>query len=144
MDLIRRGPWEEVARLRRDVNRVLEALRYPWQAAEVYTPRTDIYETDQEVVVAAEIPGLVAKDDLEVGVTEDSLTIKGEVRRDNEVREENFAQVERFYGRFSRTMPLPAKVKPEEARASYQNGVLEVRLPKAEETKKRTVKLPVH
>lgn len=142
MDLPRYVPWEEVVRLRRDVNRMLEAFRYPWQAMEVRTPRTDIYETDREVVVTAEIPGLVARDDLEVGVSEDSITIKGEIRRDSEVREDNLAQVERFYGRFARSMPLPAKVRPEEARASYQNGVLEVRLPKADE-KKRTVRLPV-
>ncbi|MBC7347989.1 MAG: Hsp20/alpha crystallin family protein [Clostridia bacterium] len=142
MDLVRRGPWEEVARLRRDVNRVLESLRYPWQA-EAYTPRTDIYETDREVVVTAEIPGVVARDDLEVGVSEDSITIRGEVKRAQETREENFAQLERYYGHFSRTMPLPAKVIPEKAEASYRNGILEVHLPKAEETRRRTVKLPI-
>jgi HSP20 family protein len=132
-----------MTRLRDEVVKVLDTLRRSG-VQEVYTPRTDIYETDQEVVVVAEVPGLTAKEDLEVGATEDSVIVRGEIRRATEVREDAFTQVERFYGRFSRTLPLPAKVEPQKAEASYRDGLLEIRLPKAEGTRRRTVKVPIH
>ena len=143
MSLVPREPWPELLRLRQDLERLLQGLQHPLGPVG-YAPRADIYETSEEVVVSAEIPGLVDKDDLEVGVTEDSITIKGEIRREQDRREENFALAERFRGQFSRTLSLPARVVPEKAQASYRNGLLEVRLPKADPGGRRTFRLPVH
>ncbi|MCR4420278.1 MAG: Hsp20/alpha crystallin family protein [Clostridia bacterium] len=141
MSLLPRNPWPELLRLRQELDRLVRALD---QTGTEYAPRVDMYETEREVVVTAEIPGLQDRDDLEVGVTDDTLTIKGEIRRAQEAQEENLALAERFWGRFARAISLPARVVPEKAQAGYRDGVLEVRLPKAEPGGRRPVRLPVH
>lgn len=104
----------------------------------------DIYQTDQEVVATAELPGLASKEDIEVLLTENSLTIRGEVKREGEERQEDYYHSERFYGTFSRTVPLPAEVKPEQARATYKNGILEVRVPKKEPGRGNVHRVDIH
>jgi len=97
----------------------------------VSTPRVDVYQTEKEVVVKAEIPG-VTKEDLNLYVDEDSVRLSGQTRKENEFKEENAYRTERFYGSFSRVIPLPAEVKSEEAKAEYKDGILTIRVPKAQ------------
>ncbi|MEW5763272.1 MAG: Hsp20/alpha crystallin family protein [Bacillota bacterium] len=141
MSLRRWDPFAELASLREQMNRMWDALRPPWR--EVAAPRVDVYQTEDEVVASAELPGIASKDDIEVVVTPDSLSIKGEVKRAREVKEEDYYHSERFYGSFSRTLPLPVEVKPDQARAKLANGILEVRIPKAEAGKPKTHRVPI-
>ncbi|WP_307403644.1 Hsp20/alpha crystallin family protein [Desulfofundulus luciae] len=133
MDLVH---WEPFYELRHQMNRLFNS---PWfrgvpgfWGPEGVSPRVDIYQTDQEVVATAELPGIASKDDLQVTLTENTLNIKGEFKKGTEERQEGYYHSERYYGTFSRTLPLPVEVKPDQARASYKNGILEVRIPKKE------------
>jgi len=96
------------------------------------------------VVVTAELPGLVSKDDVEITATENSLSIRGEVRRTQEAAERDYHRSERFYGTFARTVSLPAEVDPERATASYRNGILEIRIPKADQQHQRRIPIDLH
>lgn len=107
----------------------------------VWTPLIDVFEKDDKVVVRAEVPGLEAKD-VEVQIDDDGLTIQGERKFEEEVKEENLYRLERRYGSFRRFVPFPVEVKPDKARATFKNGVLEVVVPKAE-PKKKAIKLKV-
>ncbi len=144
MSLMRWDPFAELSALRQHMNRFLES---PWARGwrpEGYGPRVDVYQTDDEVIATAELPGIESKEDIDVSVADNSLTIKGEFRRASDVKEENFYHSERYFGAFSRTIPLPAEVKPEQARASYRNGILEVRIPKSEQGRKKPIRIDIH
>ncbi len=106
-----------------------------------WAPLIDLFEKDDKVVVRAEVPGLEAKD-VEVQIDEEGLTIQGERKFEEEVKEENFYRLERRYGSFHRFVPFPVEVKPDKARATFKNGVLEVTVPKAE-PKKKAIKLKI-
>ncbi len=105
-------------------------------------PSVDVRETDEEVVVIAEVPG-VTKDELDVSVTEDALTIRGERRQEKEDTGEGYCRRELQYGRFARTVALPSPVEGEAAKAVHKDGVLEIRLPKvaAEKQAGRKIKI---
>ncbi|WP_003542149.1 Hsp20/alpha crystallin family protein [Desulfotomaculum nigrificans] len=101
-------------------------------------PSIDVYETDNEVVAKCDIPGLEKKEDVNIYIDNNILTISGAVNRVNEIKEENMHRQERFFGRFQRSVSLPARVSSEDVKATYKNGVLEIRMPKLQaETKKR-------
>lgn len=145
MSIMRWDPFGELANLRNQMNRFFDhTLRRGFlTGAEPFGPRIDLYQTDQEVVATAELPGIESKDDIEISLTPDSLSLRGELKRTQDIKEEHFFHTERYYGSFSRTLPLPAEVKPEEARASYHNGVLEIRMPKTEKGRKTAHRVPI-
>lgn len=97
-----------------------------------FGPAVDMYETDTEVVVKAELPG-VNKDDIDLSVEDDVLRLSGESRHEEQVNEEGYHRRELRYGSFRRVVPLPAAVKQHEIAASFDNGILTIRAPKAEE-----------
>ncbi len=106
------------------------------QAAELaeeadYGPAVDVYETDDEVVVKAQLPG-VKKEDVEVSIEESTLTIRAETRREEEVEDEGYVRRELRYGTWARRLPLPAAVDEEQVSAKMAAGVLEVRAKKSE------------
>lgn len=105
-------------------------LRPVWPALTGFAPAMNISETDEEYRVTIELPG-TSKDDVEVTVQEGQLTMSGEKKEEEKEEKENYSRVERRYGSFRRSVPLPADVKEEEVEASFKNGVLSVRLPKA-------------
>lgn len=105
-------------------------------------PTLDMYEEKNEVVVKAELPGM-AKEDIDIKLSDSTLTLKGEKRKEEEVKEKDYYRCEREYGSFLRTVQLPAEVKADGAKATFKDGVLEVRLPKSEEAKKKEVRLQV-
>jgi HSP20 family protein len=108
----------------------------------IQEPALDLYEDKDEIVVKAELPGM-AKDDIQVSVTDNVLTIKGEKRQEEENKEKEYYRSERVYGAFLRSVALPTEVNPGKVRATFKNGVLEVRLPKSEAAKKKEIKINV-
>jgi HSP20 family protein len=143
---------KEFENMRRDMERVFENTLDPFGSRSrwipkisdhgVVVPKVDMYDRKNEIVVKAELPG-VKKDDVEVTITKESLTIKGETKREKEVKEEDYYCTECSCGSFLRTLPLPAEVNDEKAKAVFKNGVLEITLPKLKDTKTREVKLNV-
>lgn len=109
---------------------------------EITTPVVDVYEEKDEVVVKADLPGL-DKNDIEVNISGSELTLKGEKKKEEEIKEENFYRRERSYGAFLRTVELPSDVQADKVKASFKNGVLEVRVPKTEEAKTKTIKVQI-
>ncbi len=104
------------------------------------TPSVDIFEDGNEVVVKADIPG-VKKDDIDVTITENSLTISGERKQEKKVKEKDFHRIERSYGSFSRSFRLPENVNAAKAKAEFKDGVLEVRLPKTKAGKQKKIEI---
>jgi HSP20 family protein len=105
-------------------------------------PTLDVYEQKDDLIVKAEIPGLT-KDEIDISLEGNTLTIKGEKKKEEEVKEEDYYRSERTYGAFSRTIELPVAVQTDRVNASFKDGVLEIRLPKTEEAKKNVVKVKV-
>jgi HSP20 family protein len=105
-----------------------------------WAPAVDMYETREELVIAAELPGLNQKD-IHLSITGDMLTIRGERQRNQEVTEDSYYRGERWWGRFERTLPLPIPVQSGKVKAAYRDGVLTVTLPKADEIKPKEIKI---
>ncbi len=147
-------PFMDLTRWDRDMERVMEdffgrrmrpwfAERWPRTAeTELTAPAVDLYEEKDEIVVKAELPGM-EKDNIEVNLADHTLTIKGEKKKEAEVKEENYYRSERFHGSFLRTLELPKDVHGDKVKASFKDGILEVRLPKTEEAKRKEVKVKV-
>ena len=100
----------------------------------------DIFETEGEIVVKAELPGMERKD-ITLNLEKNVLTLKGERRFDKETKEENYHRVERAYGGFSRSFSIPATVDDEKIRADYKDGVLKIILPKKEQLKPKQIQI---
>lgn len=109
-----------------------------WGAPEM--PAVDVYETGDKVVVKAAVPG-IKPEELEVTITGDLLTIKGEFKAEEKVEKANYLRQERRYGAFCRQVGLPSGINADKAQASFENGVLTLELPKVEEAKAKTIKV---
>ena len=135
-NLIRWDPWHEMSSLRDDMDRLFDSMtgRYPREREALWAPPLDVEETKESIVVRTELPGM-KREDIKVSVHGDQLTISGERRHEAEQKERTFHRIERAYGKFQRTLVLPADVNGSRARASYKNGVLELTLPKSEEAR---------
>ncbi len=107
-----------------------------------WSPAVDVFETDQNLVVKAELPGVDPKD-VEIRVENNTLFLKGQRKFENEVKEENYHRIERSYGSFTRTFELPGSIDAEKVSAEYKSGVLTLTLPKREEAKPKTIKINV-
>ncbi len=132
------NPFRELARIEQELNKVFNEL-VPTPKTEIsevttWNPRVDIYEKDNKLVIEAEIPG-AKKEDVEVKIKDNSVVIRGEVKKEEEEKEKTYYRSERFHGVFERVIPLPVEVKVEEAKATFENGVLKVEIPKAVEEK---------
>ena len=108
----------------------------------VWLPSLDISETKNDLVVKAELPGMDPKD-IDISLSNGSLTIKGEKKQEREEKEENYHFIERSYGSFCRSVRLPKEVKHDKVSASFKDGVLKIVLPKSEEAKKKEIKVKV-
>jgi HSP20 family protein len=107
-----------------------------------WSPSCDIYETGNEIVVKAEIPG-VKKEDVKLSIQDNVLTLSGERKFEEETKKENYVRVERGYGSFSRSFTLPPSVDAKKISAEFKDGLLEVKLPKLEEAKPKEVEIKV-
>ena len=118
----------------------------PWRELErgdgSYLPPVNIREDDGQVVAEVELPGM-SEEDIDVTVTRDTLRISGEKKRHEETKEENYYCLESFYGSFDRIVDLPTEVDEEKAQAEFKTGVLTVKIPKSQEAKTHTKKIPI-
>src|SRR5262245_39698963 len=108
----------------------------------VWAPAVDMHETKDELVVTTDLPGLSEKD-IHLSITGDMLTLRGERRWADEVKQENSYRGERWFGKFERSLPLPIPIQADKIRASYRDGALTIRLPKTEEVKPKEIKIDV-
>jgi len=143
-ELVRWEPFRELISLREAMDRLFEesfVRPFGWlapTAAETFA--IDMYETENDIVVKAAIPG-VKPEDIDVSISGDVLTIKGEVKEEREIKEENYIRKERRYGTFCRSVTLPIQVDADKAKAEYENGILTLTLPKAEAVKPKVIKV---
>ena len=148
------NPFMGLSRWETDMDRMMSDFFHrrmrPWwpegrlgaEPMEITAPAVDLYEERGDIVVKAELPGM-EKNEIEVNLTDHHLTIKGEKKKEEEVKEENYYRSERSYGSFVRSLELPADVRGDKATANFKNGILEVRLPKTEEAKAKEIKVKI-
>jgi HSP20 family protein len=105
-------------------------------------PSIDIFEEGDNVVVKAEIPGM-KKEDIEVNLTDDTVTISGEKKKEEKTEKKNYYRLECTYGSFCRSFRLPKEVQTDKANANFKDGVLEITIPKTEEARKKEKKIPI-
>ncbi len=144
--LVRWEPFRDIVSLRDAMDRLFEdsfvRLSRFWPALEEWRLPVDMYQTDNEVVVKAAVPGFTPEE-IDISITGDTLTIRGEHKEDKQVKDEDYLYRECRFGAFSRSLTIPVKVKSEKAEAVFENGMLTLTLPKAEEVKPRQIKVKV-
>ena len=149
MNLVRWNPRREMATFGNSFNRLFNdpffSTRWVGEGEDLETvnwkPVVDIYDQDETMVVQAELPGL-DKNDVHVDVKDRVLTLRGERKHDNEVKEDHYYRKERFFGQFQRSFTLSADVNPDKIKAEFKDGILKIEIPKPEEQKPK--KIAVH
>jgi HSP20 family protein len=139
MSIRRWEPFSELVSLREAMDRLFEeGITRPQFWWGLTQPPVDMYQTDKDIIVSASIPG-VKPEELDISVVGDTLTIKGETKGEEKVERENYFFQERRYGSFTRTLTLPMPVQADKAEAKFENGVLTLTLPKAEQAKAKKI-----
>jgi len=148
----RLGELQPVRGLRQEVDRLFDEFFRGWpkpwtggllpQEEGAFAPVVDLKETEKEFVLTAEVPGM-QKDQLDVNIMEESVTIRGERQEEKETKEQSYYYKESSYGSFQRVVPLPARILADKAKAKLKDGVLTLNLPKAEPSKSKAVKIKV-
>ena len=143
--VIRWEPFRNANSLQEQFSRLFDTS-FPGRSSEsdltTWAPAVDIQETENELVLKADLPGIEEKD-IDVRIENNTLTIRGERKFEKQVNEENYLRVERSYGSFSRSFSLPNTINTEAIHAEYKNGVLTVQMPKRAESKPKQVKVNV-
>jgi HSP20 family protein len=142
-NIIRWEPAREMMTLREAMDRLFDdAFTRPLSMSGTNwsIPAVDMYQTDNEVVVKAALPGIKA-DEVQINVTGEVLTLKGEVKQENESKEKAYHIREQRWGAFERSLVLPTEVVADKAKAYFENGVLTITLPKADEVKPKTINI---
>ncbi len=153
MSIVKWSPMKELEDMRKEMDRLfsdfLEPVPRRWRRgwprgteAGVIVPNVDMFERKNEIVLKAELPG-VDKKDIDISLTQDSLTLKGVIKKDEEVKDEDYYCCERSHGSFTRTISLPSDVDCEKVKANFKNGVLEIVVSKKEEAKAKEIKVDV-
>jgi len=145
MELVRWRPRRDLPVPQEDVDRAFERIFRTWMGPVSFSefswnPTVDVAETSDEVVVKAEMPGM-SKDDIDITVEDNQLILSGEKKQEQEEKDSNYYRVERSYGAFRRIFTLPARVDVATVKATYQDGVLTVRVPKAEAAKAKKIEI---
>jgi HSP20 family protein len=143
MTLLRWDPTRDLLSVHDRVNRMFSNALNRNDSTETsgfWVPPVDIYEEGDNLVLKAELPG-VRKEDLDVSVENNLLTLSGERRQDGEVKEEQYHRLERFYGKFTRSFTLPVGINTGNIHAEVRDGILTVTLPKAEEAKPKRIQI---
>ncbi len=138
-DLMRWEPMRDMITLREAMDRLFdEAFTRPLSMTGLQVPAIDMYQTDDEIVVKIALPG-VNPDDVELSVTGDTLTVKGEYKQETEDKKRTYHLREHRYGSFERQILLPTEVNADKAKAEFENGVLQIVLPKVEEVRPKMI-----
>jgi HSP20 family protein len=144
MAVVRWEPFRELTALQNEMSRWMSGLSgLPGAGngqSSTWLPAVDVWETEKELVLSFDLPG-VEEDKIAIELDNNVLTVSGERERTSEHSSERFYRFERRYGQFSRSVTLPAGVNEEDIKADFQNGVLEVRVPKPEEPKPRRIEI---
>ncbi len=143
--ITRWDPFRELAQLQDRVNRLFQESNLGHDEGltnTAFVPPVDIYETEHNIVLKLEVPGVDQKD-LDIRIENQTITIRGERKFEKDVKEDNYHRVERRYGSFQRSFSLPNTVNPEQVTADYENGVLKVTLAKRAEAKPKQIKVNV-
>jgi HSP20 family protein len=140
MALVRWDSGREVDSLQSEVNRVFDAFFGNGAPRRRWVPAMDLVETDDNLVLRADLPGL-SRDDVEIEIKDGVLTVSGERKAEHEEKSEGFYRVERTFGRFSRSLSLPEGIDADRVAADFEDGVLEVRIPKPEARKPHRVEI---
>lgn len=147
MAIVRWRPLGNIFNIQKEMNRLFdEFLTTPPEsrglAEGAWSPSVDISETEHEVVVTAELPG-VNQEDVKVRVQDNVLTLSGEKKQEKEIKEKNLHRIERSYGSFHRSFALPVEVDVAKVKATYKSGLLKVTLPKTETSKPKQIDIQV-
>ena len=147
MAIVRWEPFNNLMTTQREFDRLFKDAFNPLfgdseLSTRTWAPPVDIYETENDIVLKAELPG-VDSNDVEVKVEDNTLYLKGERKFEKEVKNESYHRVERSYGSFARSFSLPNSISTEKVNAEFKDGLLTLTLPKREEAKPRTVKIDV-
>lgn len=148
MTMVRFDPFRELSTMQDRINRIFGDAYTRRQDDDLnqrgeWFPPVDIYENaQQEIVMKAELPGL-AREDIDLRVENSTLTLRGERKRDTELKQEQFHRVERSYGAFSRSFALPTRIDTDKVRAEFRDGVLTVSLPVKAEAKPRQIEVAI-
>lgn len=145
MTLVRWNPTREIDTLQREMNRLFDDVFSPtprWHSGTGFTPAAELQEKADSYELKLEIPGL-EKEDLDIQVTADSVTISGERKSSTRTEEDGSVRSEFRYGSFQRVIPLPGLINNKGVEADYQDGILALNLPKAEEEKNKVVKVNI-
>jgi HSP20 family protein len=139
--LVRWEPFRELASFQNEVSRWMNGLfDGPGRVTQSWVPALDVWETPSEVVYAFDLPG-IPEESISIEVKEDTLTVSAEREKTDETSEDGFYRFERRYGAFARAVGLPQGVDQDQIAARYENGVLEIRVPKPEEQQPRKIAL---
>lgn len=140
--LMRYSPFEEMDRMLESFfpQGWLRQFRAPWEMAEAETrfPRVDIVDRDDDILLRAAIPG-VRRQDLEISVTENTITLKGSAGREEEEEKGSYYRHEILHGAFVRTVSLPSDIDTDKTQAKFNEGILEITMPKVSKAKRRTI-----
>jgi HSP20 family protein len=143
--ITRWDPFRDLSILQERMNRLFEDAGRGYRGDEAaatttWSPAVDIFETENDIMVKAELPGIERKD-ITLNLDNNVLTLKGERKFEKETRQENYHRIERAYGGFSRAFSIPAIVDEEKIRADYKDGILTIALPKKEQVKPKQIKI---
>jgi HSP20 family protein len=145
MALLPYDSFRQLSNMRREFDRIFSDFPISFENEQVLgSIRVDVHETANEVVATCDIPGLEKKEDVDIDIENNRLSISGSINRTNEIKEENMFRKERFAGRFSRMITLPSPVSHEGVKATYKNGVLEIKMPKVVKDTKKKVDVDFH
>ena len=144
-NITRHDPFTEMVSLRQAMDRLFEdswvsPLSWRGVTGETISPPIDVHETPDEIVVTASLPGLKAED-VDITMTGQTLTLRGEFKADEAVDRDQYLYRERRYGTFNRTLQLPVRVEGDRAEATFIDGILTLHIPKAEEVKPRQIQI---
>lgn len=138
-------PFRNLAEIQGEMNRLFDGVfgrPAAGQPGRLWSPLVDMYETKDELVLTVELPG-VREQDVTVSITGDLLAVKGERRFERDVKDQSVLHLERASGKFERLVQLPMPVQADKVKATYRDGVLEVKLPKVEEVKPKEIKIDI-
>ncbi len=145
MAIVRWDPFRDLSMLQDRMNRLFDDAGRTWRpdepaATTSWSPSVDIFETEGEIVVKAELPGMDRKD-IQLNLENNVLSLRGERKFQKETKDDNYHRIERSYGVFSRAFSIPATVDEERIRADYKDGVLKIVLPKKDQAKPKQIKI---
>jgi HSP20 family protein len=147
MAIVRWRPFRDMMNIQDEMNKLFDdflgrpLMRTEWSEG-VWNPSVDVSETKDNVLIKAEMPGLI-KDDVKISVQDNMLTLSGEKKQEKEEKETNYHRIESSYGAFSRSFTLPTSVKSDKIKATYKDGVLSITLPKIEEVKAKEIPINI-